>query len=149
MLARHSIEYPSLNHRPTFKTPLSLITLPRPETAAMHAPLTLSPKINRPCSIKHSSTQTLPVHMAFSCKIGFVSGVSAHSRTKELPKRRRTANSDGILVHSATLPGTGFKNPPPLAISSNLLQFLKCMDLKSVGLGLDCVPFQSGWELVG
>jgi len=46
------------------------------------------------------------------------------------------------------MPGTEFETLPPLAISSNLLQFLKCMDLKSVGIGLDCVPFHSGWELV-
>ena len=86
--------------------------------------------------------------MAFSNKIGFVSGVSAHSRTEELPKRRRTAIFGEILVHITALPGTGFENPPPLAISSNLLQFLKCMYLKSIGLRLDSVPFHSGWELV-
>jgi len=86
--------------------------------------------------------------MAFSGKIGFVSSVSAHSRTEELSKRCRTVIFSGILVHNAALPGTGLENPPPLAISPNLLQFLKYMDLKSVGLGLDCVPFHFGWKLV-
>ena len=62
--------------------------------------------------------------------------------------RQATVNFGGISVHSASLPGTGFEPLPPLAISSNLLQFLKCTDLKSAGLGLGCVPFHFGWELV-
>jgi len=51
-------------------------------------------------------------------------------------------------VLNAGLPGTGFENPHPLAILFKSFQFLKFMDLKSVGLGLNCVPFHSGWELV-
>jgi len=86
--------------------------------------------------------------MAFSGKIGSDSGMSALNRTEELPKRHRIAISGGILVHGTALPGIGFENLPPLPVSSNLLQFLKYMDLKSVGLGLDCVPFHSEWELV-
>jgi len=42
----------------------------------------------------------------------------------------------------------GFKNLPPLAISSTPFQFLKSLDLGSVGLGLDAVPPCFGWELV-
>ena len=49
---------------------------------------------------------------------------------------------------SAALPGTGFENPPPLAILFKPFQFLKSLGLNSVGLGLDCIPFHSGWELV-
>ena len=42
----------------------------------------------------------------------------------------------------------GFEHLPPLAISTNLLKFLKCMDLKSVGLGLESVPLHFGWDIV-
>jgi len=51
-------------------------------------------------------------------------------------------------VLSASLPGTGFENPPPLAISFKPFQLLKCLGLSLVGLGLGCVPFHSGWALV-
>ena len=53
-----------------------------------------------------------------------------------------------ILVFGPALPGTGFETLPPLAISTNMLKLLKSLGLASVGLGLDCVPFHSGWELV-
>ena len=43
---------------------------------------------------------------------------------------------------------TGFETLSPLAISTGLFKFLKCLGLNSVGLGLDCVPFHAGWELV-
>ena len=46
------------------------------------------------------------------------------------------------------LPGTGFETLPPLAIPSNLFKLLKSLGLNSVGLGLACIPFHSGWELV-
>ena len=36
---------------------------------------------------------------------------------------------------------------PPLAILFKPFQFLTSVCLKSVGLGLDSVPFHSGWEL--
>ena len=35
-----------------------------------------------------------------------------------------------------------------MAISTNLLKFLKCLDLKSVGLGLARIPFHFRWDLV-
>jgi len=41
----------------------------------------------------------------------------------------------------------GFENLPPLAISSTPFQFLKSLDLKSVGLGLESV-LHFGWDLV-
>jgi len=44
--------------------------------------------------------------------------------------------------------GTGFEILPPLAISSSVFQFLKGLNLNSVGLGLESVPFQFGWNLV-
>ena len=42
----------------------------------------------------------------------------------------------------------GFEHLPLLAISSNLFQFSKSLDLKSVGLGLKGVPFRFRWTLV-
>ena len=44
--------------------------------------------------------------------------------------------------------GNRFETLPPLAILFKPFQFLKCLGLNSVGLGLDCVPFHCGWELV-
>ena len=59
------------------------------------------------------------------------------------------------ITHSSEFPaqraprsGTGFEALSPLTISSNLLRFLKCLDLKSVGLGLENVPFHFGWDIV-
>jgi len=72
----------------------------------------------------------------------------AQSETGELQRRHPIAISGGILAHSASLPGTGFETLPPLAISFKPFQFLKSLGLSSVGLGLECVPFHSGWELV-
>jgi len=74
--------------------------------------------------------------------------MSAKGETRELQTCRSTAPTGEIPALRAAQSGTGFENPPPLAISSNLLKFLKCMNLKSVGLGLGCVPFHSEWELV-
>ena len=51
-------------------------------------------------------------------------------------------------MHSASLPGAWFETLPPLAISFKPFQFLKSLGWNSVGLGLECVPFHSGWELV-
>jgi len=42
----------------------------------------------------------------------------------------------------------GFENLPPLAITSIPFQFLKSLDLSSVGLGLDAVPSCFRWELI-
>ena len=73
--------------------------------------------------------------------------MAAQSTTEKVQRRRPTAISGGISVHSASLPGTGFETLPPLAISFKPFQFLKSLGLRSVGLGLDCVPFHSEWEL--
>ena len=51
-------------------------------------------------------------------------------------------------MYKRQLPGTGFETLPSLEIPTNLLKFLKSLSLNSVGLGLECVPFHSGWELV-
>jgi len=59
-----------------------------------------------------------------------------------------TVPSGGIPALRASQSGTGFENPPPLAILTNFLKFLKCIDLKSVGLGLEGVPFHCGWDIV-
>jgi len=74
--------------------------------------------------------------------------MSALDRTEELQMRRATTISGGLAVLSAALPGTGFENPPLLAILFKPFQFFKSLGLNSVGLGLDCIPFHSGWELV-
>ena len=86
--------------------------------------------------------------MAFFGKTSSVSGMSAQGGTEELQTHLAMAISGGLPVLSALLPGTGFENPPPLAISFKPFQFLKCLGLKSVGLGLESVPFHSGWALV-
>jgi len=74
--------------------------------------------------------------------------MAAQIETGELQRHRPTVISGGIPAHSASLPGTGFETLPPLAISFKPFQFLKFLGLSSVGLGLECVPFHSGWELV-
>jgi len=87
--------------------------------------------------------KTLPVHMAFrqnQLQLRYV-----YTRTDGgTPDASGHSNFRRPPVRSASLPGTGFKNPPPLAILFKPFQFLKCLGLKSVGLGLDCVPFHSG-----
>ena len=86
--------------------------------------------------------------MAFFGNLGSDSGSSAQSGTWELQMLCSTVPSSEIPALRASQSGTGFENPPPLAISTNLLKFLKCMDLKSVGLGLASIPFRFGWDLV-
>ena len=86
--------------------------------------------------------------MAFSGKTSSVFSMSAQGGTKELQMRRATAISAELPVLSASLPGTGIENPPPVAISFKPFQFLKCVGLKSVGLGLESVSLHSGWALV-
>jgi len=86
--------------------------------------------------------------MAFFGKTSSVSGMFAQGRIEELQTCRATAISGGLSVLSASLSGTGFENPPPLVMSFKPFQFLKCLGLSSVGLGLGCVPFHSGWALI-
>jgi len=86
--------------------------------------------------------------MAFSGKSSSDSGMAALIKSLALQARKSSLISGAISVHDPILLGTGFETLPPLAISTNLLKFLKCMDLKSVGLGLSYVPFHSGWELI-
>ena len=86
--------------------------------------------------------------MAFSGTISSDSDMAALDRTEALQTQRVSAIPGGLPVLSATLPGIGFENLPPLALLFKPFQFLKCLDLKPVELGLDCVPFHSGWELV-
>ena len=86
--------------------------------------------------------------MAFSGTISSDSVMSALNRTEALQTRRVSAISCGLPVLSTAVSGTGFETLPPLAISFKPFQFLKSLELNTVGLGFDCVPFHSGWELV-
>jgi len=51
-------------------------------------------------------------------------------------------------AQSAQFPGMGFDCMPPLPIILIPFKFLKKLNLNSVGLGIDSVPFRFGWELV-
>jgi len=86
--------------------------------------------------------------MAFSDKSSSGSGMAALVKSKALSTRRVFENSGKLSMLGAALPGTRFEILPPLAISCKLFQFLKSLSLKSVGLGFNCVPFHSRWELV-
>ena len=65
-----------------------------------------------------------------------------------LSVRRSPALTGTLPAFGPALPGTGFETLPPLAISTGLFKFLRCLGLESVGLGLDSVPFHAGWLLV-
>ena len=86
--------------------------------------------------------------MAFNGNSSNSSGKSATGQTSALQVRRTSTSSSATPAFGPALPGTGFETLPPLAISSNLFKFLKCLGLESVGLSLDCVSFHAGWELV-
>ena len=49
---------------------------------------------------------------------------------------------------TAFLEGIGLAISPPLPIIHNPFRFLKSLNLNSVGLGLDAIPFEFGWNLV-
>jgi len=53
-----------------------------------------------------------------------------------------------IASIQAFLGGMGFESLPPLPIISKTFGFLKCVNLNSVGLGLNEIPFEFGWDLV-
>jgi len=74
--------------------------------------------------------------------------MATSDKSSALQTRRDSAISGEISVFIPALPGTGFETLPPLAISINMLKFLKILGLALVSLGLDCVPFYFGWELV-
>jgi len=74
--------------------------------------------------------------------------MTASCKPSALQAGRGSAISDTSLVFGPALPGTGFETLPPLTIPSNLLKFLKSVGLNSIGLGVESVPFHSGWELV-
>jgi len=86
--------------------------------------------------------------MAFNSKTSQNSGMSASSEGLALQVRWSSALPDALPAFGPAPPGTGFEAFPPLAISTSLFKFLKSLGLNSVGLGLDCVPFHVGWELV-
>ena len=86
--------------------------------------------------------------MAFTGNSTTVSGMAALIKSTDFKLQRSSANSGVLPAFGPTFPGTGFETLLPLALSSNLLKFLKSLSLISVGLSLECVPFHSGWELV-
>jgi len=86
--------------------------------------------------------------MAFNGNSSANFATAATGQTSALQARRDTAIFGALPAFGPTFPGTGFETPPPLAISSNLFKFLKSVGLKSVGLGLENIPFHSGWELI-
>jgi len=78
----------------------------------------------------------------------FNSGMATSGKSSALQARRGSVIFGASPAFGPALPGTGFETLPPLEISINLLKFLKRLGLNSVGLGLACIPFHSGWELV-
>jgi len=86
--------------------------------------------------------------MASSDSSSSNSSTATSGKTSTLQVRRAFAIFGDTPAFGPVLPGIGFKTLPPLAISSNLFDFLKSLGLELVGLGLNCVPFHSGWELV-
>ena len=86
--------------------------------------------------------------MASTGKTSSNSGSTEQRRTRARRSLLPVALSGEFPAVQAPKLGMGFKNSPPLAISSNPFQFLKSLDLKSVGLGLASVPFCFGWDLV-
>ena len=85
--------------------------------------------------------------MASNGKSSSDSDVSAQRGTWKLQLRRSTAPCE-FPAQKAPRSGTGFETLPSLAILSNLLRFLKFLDLKLVDLWLENVPFHFGWDIV-
>ena len=73
-----------------------------------------------------------------------VSGMASPSRQLV----QASSTSDGRPAFGPAIPGTGFKNPPPLPIISGIFEFLKFVGLSNEGLGVVDVPFHGGWVLV-
>ena len=86
--------------------------------------------------------------MASSGKSSSNSDTAASDKSSALPVRRASAISGASPTFDPALPGTGFETLPPPVISTSLFKFLKSLGLNFVGLGLECVLFHSGWELV-
>jgi len=53
-----------------------------------------------------------------------------------------------VVVFPAFLGGMGFESLPPLSIISKPFRFLKSLNLNSVGLGLNEVLPEFGWDLI-
>jgi len=68
-------------------------------------------------------------------------------------KRSQLASPSAALTASvaaiqALLGAMALESLPPLPIISKNFGFLKCVNLSSVGLGLNEIPFEFGWDLV-
>ena len=80
---------------------------------------------------------------------------SSTSTLSPAGKRLRTASPTSLVFSSvsfklltAFLEGKGLVISPPLPIICNPSGYLKSINLSSVGLGLDAIPFEFGWNLI-
>jgi len=67
-----------------------------------------------------------------------------HTKTSTSP----ILSSISIKLLTAILEGEGLEISPPLPIIYKPFGFLKSIGLSSVGLGLNAIPFEFGWDLV-
>ena len=86
--------------------------------------------------------------MASSGNTSSNSGSSAQRKVRARQAHLPRVRFGEFPAPQALSSGTGFETLPSLAISTNLLKFLKSMNLKSVGLGLENVPLHFGWNIV-
>ena len=106
-----------------------------------------------PKSFKNPSFSSAPMASSGS---KFTTAKRSSTTTQTLTwKRPRIASPPAastlpvsVAVIPTSLGGMGFKSLPPLPIISKTFGFLKCVNLSSVGLGLNEVPSEFGWDLV-
>jgi len=116
--------------------------------------LSLSPEISFPSNLQEtpiSPNPHPPAQMATSSR----SSTDTPSALSLASKCRRTTSSlapvyssISIKILTAFLEGIGLVISPSLPIVCNPFKFLKSLDLTLVGLGLNEIPFDFGWELV-
>jgi len=74
--------------------------------------------------------------------------VSAGKRLRSESPTSPVLSSVSIKLLTVFLEGKGLAILPPLPIICKSFGFLKSINLSSVGLGLDAIPFEFGWNLV-
>ena len=75
-------------------------------------------------------------------------GKRSFTATRALSSKRQRMVSPPAAAIQASLGGMGFESLLPLLIISKTFCFLKCVNLSSVGLGLNEILFKFGWDLV-